>query len=74
VHLRSFAELRGLVPPPPFARIPWHAHGIRVLHRSIFAASLSAPRTEATTKICCLRVAETLSVEKHKEANDGEIL
>jgi len=41
-HLRSFAEVRVLVRPHPFARTLLHAHGIRALHRSIFAASLSA--------------------------------
>ena len=40
-HPRSFAEVRVLVEPQPFARSLLHAHGIRALRRSIFSASLS---------------------------------
>lgn len=60
-YLRSFAEARVQVEPQPYAHIPLRAHGIRVLYRSIFAASLNA--TNWIDDDSLLKIAQSLSVE-----------
>lgn len=61
VYLRSFAEVRVQVEPQPYAHIPLRAHGIRVLYRSIFAASLNA--TNWIDDDSLLKIAQSLCVE-----------
>ena len=61
VYLRSFAEVRVQVEPQPYAHIPLRAHGIRVLYRSILAASLNA--TDWINDDSLLKIAQSLCVE-----------